>query len=128
MDLTLFLSQVLGIYILVASLSALLYPKQVERAMKDFSKSYLFPYFDGSLALIFGLLIVLSHNVWVGLTASVITLIGWLAVLEGFVMFLLPHESVVKIAERLCNRQTMTAWSVVGLLVGGYLAYVGFFA
>lgn len=128
MDLTLFLSQVLGIYILVASLSALLYPKRLERAMKDFSKSYLFPYFDGALALIFGLLIVLTHNLWEGLAASLITLIGWLAVLEGFAMFLLPHESVIKIGERLCNRQTMTAWSVVGLLVGGYLAYAGFFA
>jgi len=128
MDLTQFLSQLIGIYVLVASLSALLYPKRVEKALREVGKSYLFPYFDGALALIFGLLIVLVHNVWDGLAASLVTLIGWLAVIEGGIMLLLPQESIVKLAEKFAGRTTAVAWSVAGLAVGGYLTYVGFFA
>ena len=127
MDLTLFLAQVIGVYVLVGSLSALLYPKRIEAALREVKKSYLFPYFDGALALIFGLLIVLTHNVWDGLAASLVTLVGWLGLVEGGVMMLLPQESIVKIAEKFSGRKAAMGWAIVGLVVGGYLTYFGFF-
>lgn len=128
MDLTMFLAQVMGIYILIAGVSGLLYPKRAKRALEEVTKSYVIPFFDGSLALIVGLLVVLTHNVWEGLAASLVTLIGWAAVVEGVVMLLLPHDSIAAIAEKLSGRNMVMAWSVLAVLVGGFLVYYGFFA
>ncbi|HEX9608900.1 MAG TPA: hypothetical protein VGA06_01665 [Candidatus Paceibacterota bacterium] len=127
MDLTLFLTQILGIYMLVGGASALCYPDRARRAMEEVSKSYVLPYFDGALALILGLLIVLVHNVWEGLPAIIVTLIGWLAVVEGFAMMLLPQNTLASIARSLSNQRTIKMWAAVALVVGAYLTYVGFF-
>lgn len=128
MDLTMFLAQVLGVYMLVAGVSGLLYPDRMQRAMAEVKKSYIMPYFDGVLALIFGLLIVLTHNIWTGSAATIITLIGWVAIVEGLVMFLLPHDTIMKLAGRLSGKNVATGFSVLAVIIGGYLAYVGFLA
>ena len=127
MDLTLFLSQVIGVYLFVGSLSALLYPRRVKHAAEEISRSYILLYFDGALALIVGLIIVLLHNVWVGLPATIVTLVGWLAVLEGFLMMLLPQASIRKLMDGLMTPPLAKTFGVVGLVAGAYLVYVGFF-
>jgi uncharacterized protein YjeT (DUF2065 family) len=128
MDLTLFLAQLLGIYMVVAGLSGLLYPVRAKRAMNEVTRSYVIPYFDGALALIFGLLIVLTHNVWNGTVETIVTLVGWLAVVEGLAMLLLPQESITSLLKRFQSQSAITIWSGVALLVGGYLVYVSFLA
>ena len=123
---TVFLAQVIGVYMLVGSLSGLLYPARMQKAMAEFSKSYILPVFDGALALIVGLLIVLTHNVWEGLAATLITLVGWIAVIEGLAMFLLPQETMMRFAERLGSKSATSAFCVIGVIIGGYLVYYGF--
>jgi len=59
---TTFLAQLLGVYLLVAGVSGLLYPGRMRKALAEFSRSNVLPYFDGALALIFGLVIVLLHK------------------------------------------------------------------
>ncbi len=126
MDLTMFLAQILGIYMLVAGVSGLLYPSRAQKAMAEVTKSYAIPYFDGAIALIFGLLIVLTHNVWVGAAATIITLIGWIAIVEGVFMLLLPHDMIAKTMERFSGKNMAAGWSMLAIILGGYLAYVGF--
>jgi len=128
MDLTLFLTKVIGIYVLVAGISGLLYPTRAKRAMEEVTRSYILPYFDGAIALIVGLLIVLTHNVWEGLNATIVTLIGWAALVEGFAMLLLPQETLASIAKHFSARSMVMAWSVIAIVIGAYLTFVGFFA
>lgn len=128
MDLTLLLIQVIGIYMLVGGASALFRPDRARRAMEEVSKSYILPYFDGALALIVGLLIVLTHNVWEGLAATIVTLVGWVAVIEGVAMMLLPQNSLARLARYFSSPSIIKAWSVVAIVIGAYLTYTGFFA
>jgi uncharacterized protein YjeT (DUF2065 family) len=65
--------------------------------------------------------------VWEGLPAIIVTLIGWLAVVEGFAMMLLPQNTLASIARSLSNQRTIKMWAAVALVVGAYLTYVGFF-
>ena len=126
MDLTLFLAQVFGIYALVGGLSGILHQERMRKALQEVTRSYLIPYFDGVIALLVGLLIVLTHNVWDSLVAGVISLIGWLAIIEGVAMLLLPQKMIVAVARLFDSKGAVLIWSVVALLLGVYLIYVGF--
>jgi len=125
-SLTLFLAQVMGVYLLITGVSGLLYPDRMQKAMREFNKSTLFPYFDGAIALIVGLLVLLSHNVWNDLTTSLVTLVGWLAVLEGLAMFLLSEDVLKQMTNKLVDMGRILG--LVAVVAGGYLVYAGFFA
>lgn len=124
-DLTLFLAQVMGVYLLVAGVSGLLYPARTQKAMREFNKSTVLPYFDGALALILGLLILFTHNVWDDLTTSLVTLVGWLAVLEGLAMFLLSEDVMKQMTNKIADMGRIIG--VVAVVAGAYLMYAGFF-
>lgn len=127
MDSTIFLAQIIGVYMLVGGLSGLIYSERMQRAMAEVKNSYIFPYFDGALALIVGLLIVLMHNVWEGAAAILVTLVGWMAIVEGVSMMLLPHDTIMKIAGKLSSKNAAMGFSIIAILVGGYLVWYGFF-
>ena len=127
MDLTIFLAQIMGVYILVSGLSGLLYGERMQKALTEATKSYLLPYFDGAIALIVGLIVVLTHNIWTGSVATLVTLIGWIILIEGFAMLLLPHKTLVSFAQKFSSKQMAMGWSVLAVIVGAFLTYQGFF-
>tara|TARA_B100000745_G_scaffold168274_1_gene110065 strand:+ start:310 stop:696 length:387 start_codon:yes stop_codon:yes gene_type:complete len=126
MDLTLLLTQIIGIYLLVAGLSGLFYAERMQKAMAEMTRSYLLPYFDGALALLLGLLLVLNHNVWDSAAEIIISLFGWIALVEGLALMLLPHGFIMGIAKKMVSKQAATGWSIIAILLGAYLAYMGF--
>lgn len=126
MDITLFLAQIIGVYFLVVGVGALLNPERMKRAMKEAMQSYLLPYFDGALALIVGLLIVLTHNVWNSLLETLISLVGWIAVVEGMLMMLLPQKTISSMMERFMGAQMTRLIGVASVVLGLYFVYQGF--
>lgn len=90
------------------------------------SKSYILPYFDGALALILGLLVVLTHNLWGSIEEIVVSLFGWIAIVEGLALMLLPHGFVMGFAKKMSSKQAVMAWSILALLLGAYLSYTSF--
>ena len=128
MDITLFLAQALGVYMTVIGISILMYPKRTSKAIHEMVSDHFVPYFGGAMALVLGLLIVLTHNVWNDLTTSAISLLGWVALVKGMLLFLLPHDSFAELAEKFNSRHALTTWGVIALVVGVYLLYSGFIA
>ncbi|MBL7045473.1 MAG: DUF308 domain-containing protein [Parcubacteria group bacterium] len=128
MDLTIFLAQVMGIYFLVTGVSALLNPEKTRKAISEVGKSYVLPYFDGALALIFGLLVVLTHNSWTNPLTSVVSAIGWLSLVEGVLMMLMPQSSISSFIMSINSKQAMTTIGTIAIIAGAYLTYMGFIA
>jgi len=128
MDLTMFLAQVMGIYLVVVGLSLVLYPKRTSRAIHEIADDYAVPFLGGALALIIGLLIVLTHNVWNDLTSGIVSFMGWAAIVKGSVIFLLPHDSFSDLADKFSSKRASVIWGVIIVVVGAYLVYSGFFA
>ena len=126
MDLTLFLAQIMGIYFLVAGIVVLLNPERMRKAMKEAMQSYLLPYFDGAIALIVGLLIVLTHNIWDGLLETLVSLVGWIAIVEGVLMLLLPHKTISRMMEAFMGAQMARLMGVATVVLGLYFVYQGF--
>jgi len=127
-DSTLFLAQVMGVYFVVVGLSLVLYPKRTIRAIHEIADDYLVPYLSGAIALVVGLLVVLTHNVWDDLTTSTVSLVGWLSLIKGALFFLLPHNSFTELAEKFSTQKACLMWGTITTVIGLYLVYVGFIA
>ncbi len=68
---------------------------------------------NGFLSLITGTLIVAFHNVWHGLPV-VLTIIGWLMVVKGFLIFVFPNWGLRSMA--LPQRKSTRVFIVPGTL------------
>ena len=83
-------------------------------------------YVVGIVALGVGLAIVLAHNVWSGLAAIVITLIGWLSILRGIAILFLSGGLESNFFASIDFGALATFYACIFVIVGAYLTYTGF--
>ncbi|MCZ6860678.1 MAG: hypothetical protein O7I42_10445, partial [Alphaproteobacteria bacterium] len=83
MELSIFLSKVLGLYLLLVCTAVLLNRRHFPRLIKEFSESLAVVVLSGFIALVLGLLIVVSHNVWSADWRVIITILGWFTLAKG---------------------------------------------
>ena len=124
MELSVFLAKVLGLYLVIVAPAALLNRRHFPRLIKEFSDSLAMVVFSGFVALVLGLLLVVSHNVWTTDWRVIITLLGWLTLIKGVVRFAFPHK-----VSRLWTAAASSWWAVVLVaffIIGVYLTYKGF--
>ena len=122
MDLSIFLGQVISIYLIVMGLGLFINKEEMLKAVREFAGANASLVFYGAIVLIMGLMMVLSHNVWDGTWRVIVTLVGWSATTKGAMAMLLPKA--LKSMSSACVRTSMV--SLVGVLVlalGIYLAF-----
>ena len=124
MELSIFLAKVLGLYLLILALAALLNRKHLPRVIEELSQNLALVFMSGAMSLILGLLLVLSHNVWTSDWRVIITLVGWLTLIRSVGRVPAPGR-VASVAGKL-GSGLITPMLVVFLLLGAYLTYVGF--
>jgi hypothetical protein len=124
---TLFLSRLIGLYAVVVSLSMLVNRESMVEIVTLFLQGGPMQFFGGVIALICGLAMVLSHNIWSGgALPVVVTLIGWAALLEGVVFLLLPADAGAAFLDAVRIEDYFSVLPVIVLVLGGYLTYGGF--
>jgi len=121
---TQFLTQFLGIYAIVGGVAMFTNKKMMEDWMKKVSDDLGLRMIGGVLALVFGLAIVLTHNMWTDLNTSIISAFGWIALLKGVFLMVFP-PFYEKAAEMIKGK--IAFLSIIWLLLGLYLTYIGFF-
>jgi len=76
-----------------------------------------------------GLAIVILHNQWSGgLLPVVITVLGWITLLKGALLLLLPPESLITIYGSLRLGDLLYLYAAIDLVIGIYLTVAGFLA
>src|SRR5258708_9241145 len=124
---TIFLSRLLGLFLIAVSLSLLLRGKELLALMSALINDAPMLMNLGMAALLAGLAIVLSHNIWSGgALPVVVTLFGWILLLRGLLLLMLPHETVVRIFEMARFRDFFTVYAAIPLILRLYLRYAGF--
>jgi hypothetical protein len=93
----------------------------------QFLQSFALIYVSGLLALVGGLAIVNTHNVWIGDWRIVITILGWAAVVGGVLRIVFPQWVEQIGTTMLSNRGAVTGAWIVLLLLGIWLSYAGYF-
>lgn len=86
-------------------------------------------YITGVVDTLIGLAIVLVHNIWIWDFRLIITVIGWMLLVRGVGRMLAPNAVVGSVARfKKMGTGFMLSLMVVILLIGLYLAYMGFTA
>lgn len=127
MDLTLFLARVIGWYFVIISLYMLCCQQALKAIITDILGQRALMFFIALLTVILGLLLVISHNVWVMGWPVIITLIAWL-VLIGGVYRLINPDLLTKVAQWwLRNPAYLIIAAIFYLIIGLYLLYRAYF-
>lgn len=124
MDLSHFLAKVMGSYMLIMAVLWLMRKDQLVMAVRNISSSSGTHSLFGIIQIIFGLMIVISHSVWTFDWKGLITLFGYLALIQGVLRLAFPSES----AKYLVDFVEKGYGALVGIAVlfGIILAYNGF--
>jgi hypothetical protein len=126
-DVTIFLSRLVGIFCLVMGASMLRRDAMME-IFRELSRQRALPHIMGVLMLLLGLITILAHTKWESYPAMLITLLGWGVCFEATVFLFASKEMVAKYLSTLENKTVYYLIALGYLLVGGYLAYSGFAA
>ena len=124
---SIFLAKLFGPYCLIVATGVLLNQKAYRKVMEDIIQNSAIIYIAGVIALIFGLLTVLVHNVWVVSWPVMITLLGWIALLKGVWIIVFPGSLAKVTSYHLNNPFLLAVRLSVVLLAGIALTVFGYF-
>lgn len=99
------------------------YQKAIAAMMKDSSWLII----GGLMAIIIGMFIIATHNVWTNDWTVLITIIGWIGLIKGVTLIAFP-QSFRPFEKIFDSRSTMIGASIVTLVLGLVFGYFGFFA
>lgn len=126
MESSIFLARLFGIAYITMGIGMMFNLKTYQKVMEDFSKNAAVILYGGLMALFIGLLIILSHNVWVAGWPVLITLLGWGAVIKGIWLLVFP-DTVTKFMKAYIKKAaTLRIHAAVALLLGAVLAVLGY--
>ena len=124
--LSIFLAKTIGLYLVIVSAAFILKANELKPMALDMVRNSSLVMFSGILALIFGILIVVSHNIWVMDWRVIITLLGWLALLKGVMRLFFPEFAMSKMKKCVENNASYTMMMLITLFIGLVLLYFGF--
>jgi hypothetical protein len=125
LDISIFLAKALGVYLLVVSSGMLVNSNSIKPILTDFLKNQGLLYVSGFVALIVGILIITSHNIWVADWRVLITIIGWMSFLKGTWLVVAPQAGHMLMAKWMKNHTAYVVAALVDLALGAYLYYAG---
>lgn len=126
MNLSIFLAKVLGSYLVILSLFSIVRYPYIEDLFKNLKEQRGTVFIFALLPVIFGLLLVISHNLWVADWRVVITIIGWLMLFSGIYRLFFQDGWMDNVEWWINHKGISLAIMVLFFLVGCYLAYKGF--
>lgn len=115
---TIFLATVIGWYLVIFSLIILFKQAYVRSVLTDIMLSRGLFFIMAALAFIVGLLIVVSHNVWVMGWPVIITIFGWLILLGSLFRLFFPETVHSMWGSMTHGAVLLNIFGIVSLIVG----------
>lgn len=126
MDLSIFLAELLGLYMLIMAAELLFRRKELAGAVKDLAACKGVIICSGSYSLLLGLAIVIAHPVYELDWRGFVTFIGYLMIVRGLIRVTFPSYLHKGLAAMFRKRYWLLFF--VMLVFGAYLTYSGFTA
>jgi hypothetical protein len=122
---TIFISRMLGLYCLIASLIMFTHKSAMVEIENTLVHNPAMLFIGGIITLVAGLAIVLSHNVWSGGALPVtVTLLGWISLIKG--VLLLSPGTTVGFWDSFQYQRLFYLYASISFVLGAYLTYGGF--
>lgn len=124
LEISLFLGQFWGFLMVITCGLVLVRRKVIFERLWDMAGDRSFTFLSGYIALILGLVTILTHNVWTQDWRLVVTLFGWVALIKGIVRIGFPELLNSGIKKFKKNSVLTSGLLVAGLLLGAWLVSV----
>lgn len=125
MCISIFYAQIMGLWLSLVGLAMIVHHARIKKTAMEAMSHPALVSFMGFIGLALGLVIVISHNIWVSEWPVVVTIVGWIILIQGIWRIFWP-ESFGKWMKDSMAKSGFTIWSWIWLIVGLYLIWVGF--
>lgn len=127
-DTTIFLAQLWGPILLVLGIGIFTSRQYYKKVYRDLEQETLAVMMTAGGLMAVGIAQVLAHNVWAGIPASIVTLLGWLTLAKGLALALLP-KAIDGWGNRVAaSKNFFPVMGVAMAALGLYLGWVGYFS
>ena len=126
MELSIFIAKIIGVTYVAVSLGQLFSGITYKKMYQDIMKSSGVMAMMGIFAIIIGFLLVEYHNIWVKDWPVLITIIGWISLVKGFMFLAFPNA--LKIFEPMFTGKFLKVFPYLTIAFGLLFSYWGFFA
>jgi len=128
METSVFIAKIFGLCYLIIGTGFLFNRKAFQRVMEDFCKNAAVVFYGGLLALVMGVVIILTHNIWVANWTVMITIIGWAGFIKGIWIIVFPNSVSEFMQAYQKNKNLLIVNPIIMLILGAVLTFFGFFA
>lgn len=120
-------ARIWGFLLLALSLGMLCNQQFYRMLLGNLNQHYPFILLSGILAVAGGIISSVFHNEWDTYWMTLITILGWISCAYGSLAIIYP-QAIGKAAKLAANtaRFVLTTLSILGILVGAYLATISF--
>ena len=123
MELPVLVARMLALVYISAGIAALSGNIDFRKIVEDYSSSQGLTFISGFMALIFGVLLVHYHNIWVKDWIVIITIIGWMSLFKGIMLIAFP-QSISYFKNWYKNTRVWGIFMIVLGLVFGYFGFI----
>jgi len=126
MSTSIFLARLIGPVMTLVGVSLLVDEAAFRKMALEFLRNPALIFFSGMIMMSAGLVVVLTHNVWVLDWHVIITLLGWVTVISGAARVFAPQRATKVGKKFLIYKDFTTAAAAIWLVVGAVLCYFDF--
>ena len=119
-------AQILGLFFFLTGLTMLMHSARWKKTFGEIVGSHALLAITGTLSTLVGLIVVVTHNLWVSDARVLITLLGWFMLIQGLMRLFYP-DSFVQIVKNCAEKGCARLLNWVLFLIGAYLVWVSFF-
>ena len=118
--------QIFSVVYLAIGVGMVISPDFYKKMFADFVENTAILYIGGIMALVVGLLIVMFHNTWTKGLSVIITVIGWIALIKGILILVLP-KAMISLTKAIVERPNfIKVESVIVIIIGLFFSFLGF--
>lgn len=128
METSIFLAKIFGLAYTVVGIGMIANKKYYHEMYDKMRTNSPVIYLGGILALVVGFLLVMHHNIWIESWIVIITIIGWLALIKGVLLLVIPEAFMDLTKSWFKNKNFFLLIGICALILGLILGYFGFVA
>jgi hypothetical protein len=119
------MARVVGPYLVIIAATAALRPTDMRTMTSQFEANPLWAWVVGAFILLLGLVAIALHPYWRGAAAILVSAVSWLVAIKGLFLVAFPLTYFSMTDSALDAVGWWRGGAVVEVLIGLYLAYVG---
>ena len=125
MEPSIFIARTLGVIYLTVGIGLFLFRETYILAYRKILENPGYALLGGFIAIVGGMAMVSYHNLWVSDWRVLVTIVGWIALIKGILLLLIPPYT--NLFKGLLQMQKGKGITIIAILMGVIFTYLGFF-